>query len=177
MLSDVQGTEIRSAAEADRPAIRDITFAAYDEYRASMPPQGWEMYAANIARTLDSVDPADCIVAVREGRIIGSVLLSPANAPVYGAPGGQLAEYPEVRLLAVPPAERGHGIGQALMDECKRRSLAVGATHLALHTNQLMQAALHIYEKMGFERAPETDFRPAPNALVMGFRLRLEGES
>lgn len=157
--------EIRSAVEADRPAIHEVTFAAYDEYRAAIPPQGWEEYAANIASTLDSSIPNDCIVAVQDGRIIGSVLLIPAN--------GQPARYPEVRLLAVPPAQRGQGVGQALMDECKRRAVAGGATHLSLHTTHLMQAALRMYERMGFERSPETDFRPAPNFVVMGFRLRL----
>lgn len=158
----MQGVEIRSAVEADRPAIREVTFDAYDEYRDAIGPQGWEMYAANIASTLDSVDPGDCIVAVREGRVVGSVLLGRPNDA-----------YPEVRLLAVPPAERGRGIGQSLMDECKRRARAAGATHLSLHTTELMQTALRMYERMGFERTPETDFRPAPNFVVMGFRLEL----
>lgn len=129
------------------------------------------MYVANIASTLDSVDPADCIVAVQGGRVIGSVLLSTAHAPTYAGQTEQVG--PEVRLLAVPPSERGHGIGQALMEECKRRARATGATHLFLHTTQAMEAALHMYERMGFERTPETDFRPVPDLLVMGFRLNL----
>lgn len=165
----MQGVGIRSAVQADRPAIRDVTFAAYDEYRDALGPHAWELYAANIASTLESADPGDFIVAVRDGTIIGSVLLFPASRPS--------STYPEVRLLAVPPGERGYGIGQALMDECKRRALAAGATHLSLHTTVLMQAALRMYERMGFERTPETDFRPAPDFVVMGFRLRLTGES
>jgi GNAT superfamily N-acetyltransferase len=167
------GAEIRSAAEADRPAIREVTFAAYDEYRVSMPPEGWRMYAANISSTLDSVDPAHCILAVEKGRVVGSVLLTPANAQTYGSEAAHVAAYPEVRLLAVAPTERGHGVGQALMDECARRARAMGATHLSLHSFQSMKAALRMYERMGFQRTPETDFRPAPDWLVMGFRLSL----
>lgn len=167
------GAEIRSAVEPDRTAIREVTFAAYDEYRVSMPPEFWGMYAANISSTLDTFDPGSCIVAVEKGRIVGSVLLTPGNVQTYGVETAHVSADPEVRLLAVPPSERGRGIGQALMDECKLRALAMGATRLSLHTFESMRAALRMYERMGFQRAPETDFRPAPDWLVMGFKLSL----
>jgi hypothetical protein len=37
----------------------------------------------------------------------------------------------------------------------------------------LMQAAIRLYEDMGFARAPELDFSPAPGFTVKGYRLDL----
>jgi hypothetical protein len=37
-----------------------------------------------------------------------------------------------------------------------------------------MQVAVQMYERMGFVRAPEYDFRPGEAELVTAYRLRLE---
>ena len=37
----------------------------------------------------------------------------------------------------------------------------------------MMQTALRMYERMGFVRAPELDFHPAPGFIVKGYRLDL----
>jgi GNAT superfamily N-acetyltransferase len=82
-------------------------------------------------------------------------------------------DYPEVRLLAVVPAARGKGVGAALIDECARRARRAGATTLGLHTMDMMRAAVRMYERMGFVRAPDLDFTPAEGVLVKGYRLDL----
>jgi ribosomal protein S18 acetylase RimI-like enzyme len=78
-----------------------------------------------------------------------------------------------VRLLAVAPEARGTGVGRALMGECVRRARAMGATELGLHTSVSMRAAMQLYERMGFVRAPEFDFQPPGAELVEAYRLRL----
>jgi hypothetical protein len=37
----------------------------------------------------------------------------------------------------------------------------------------MMQTAMRLYERMGFVRAPELDFQPAPATTVKGYRLDL----
>jgi hypothetical protein len=37
-----------------------------------------------------------------------------------------------------------------------------------------MDVAMRLYERMGFVRAPELDFRPAPQVTVKGYRLALD---
>ncbi len=81
--------------------------------------------------------------------------------------------WPEVRLLAVAPAARSQGIGAALMQECVRRARRAGTGALSLHTTDLMRTAMGMYERIGFVRAPELDFHPAPGVTVKGFRLDL----
>jgi len=165
---------IRDAHDADREAIRTITVAAYAEYAAEMMELHWQAYQGNILFTLDEVAPAEQLVAEIDGSIVGTVLLYPPRR--FDLPDGTSLEmpWPEVRLLAVPPAGRGHGVGAALMRECVRRARASGATSLGLHTTPMMRAAMRMYERMGFVRAPEIDFHPMPGLTISGYRLVLE---
>jgi hypothetical protein len=47
------------------------------------------------------------------------------------------------------------------MKERVRRVRQTKSVELVLHTTDMMQAARHMYERMGLVRAPEVDFRPA----------------
>src|SRR5437879_11273488 len=165
---------IRAAWPADAEAIRDLTLAAYREYASPLGAAYWNAYRDNIATTLADVGAAEQIVAERDGRLVGAVLLYPAGAFTAardGAEGGIAA--PEVRLLAVAPDARGGGIGARLMQECIRRARDAGATALTLHTTDMMRAAVRLYQRLGFAAAPELDFHPAPGLTVRGYRLQL----
>jgi len=169
------GIAIRDARAADRAAIEAVTLAAYEQYAVTLGAPRWGMYRQNIVTTLASVKPATQIVAEKEGALVGSVLLYPAGGAM-GEPGGGKAmtlSWPEVRLLAVAPAARGSGAGRRLMEECIRRARAAGATALTLHTTDMMRVAMQLYERMGFERAPDLDFSPAPGITVKGYKLAL----
>ena len=165
---------IRDAHPSDRYAIRDVTLSAYNQYAALMPSH-WEGYRQDILATLADVKPAEQVVAEQDGVIVGAVLLYPAGT-VFSAPEGVsiILAWPEVRLLAVAPAARGQGIGAALMLECVRRARQAGAAILTLHTTDIMQVAMRMYERMGFVRAPEFDFHVDKDLTVKGYRLNLD---
>jgi GNAT superfamily N-acetyltransferase len=169
----VDGLRIRDARSDDRDAIEAVTLAAYEQYAALMPAH-WEGYRQNILATLAAAQPDAQIVAEEEGRIVGTVLLYPAGTVMAGFGGESitLAE-PEVRLLAVAPEARGLGVGVALMNECIRRARQSGAAALTLHTTDIMQAAMRLYARLGFRRAPELDL-PVPGETIKGYRLGLE---
>jgi len=150
---------IRDARAADRAAIEAVTLAAYEQYATVLAAPLWEAYRQNIVTTLTSVTPATQIVAEKEGALGGGKATTLA--------------WPEVRLLAVTPAARGSGAGRRLMEECIRRGRAAGATALTLHTTDMMRVAMQLYERMGFERAPDLDFSPAPGITVKGYKLAL----
>jgi GNAT superfamily N-acetyltransferase len=133
----------------------------------------WEGYRRNIEASLADVGSAEQLVAERDGAIVGTVLLYPPRRMELPRGGWLEMPWPEVRLLAVAPAERGRGVGAALMQECVRRVRRAGGRVLSLHTTDRMKAALRMYERMGFVRAPEIDFQPMPGTTVMGFRLDL----
>lgn len=164
---------IRDARPDDQDAIRDVTLAAYHEYAARMPAH-WELYRQNILATLADVKPAEQLVTEHDGALAGTVLLYPPRrmGRAQDEPAIHM-RWPEVRLLAVAPSARGRGLGAALMQECVRRARQSGAGALGLHTTDMMQTALRMYERMGFVRAPELDFHPAPGFIVKGYRLDL----
>jgi predicted N-acetyltransferase YhbS len=164
---------IRDARPEDRDAILDVTLAAYQEYAARMPGF-WEGYRQNIVAAVSDAGEAEQLVAEDGGAIVGTVLLYPPRRMRISQRESLDMPWPEVRLLAVAPGARGRGVGAALMRECVRRVRLANGTTLSLHTTDLMQTAMRMYERMGFVRAPELDFHPAPGVTVKGYRLDLE---
>src|SRR5258707_3114955 len=164
---------MRDARAEDQAAIREVTLAAYQEYAAVMPPGAWERYRDSFLETLADVKPAGQIVAEQGGTIVGTVLLYPAGMAVT-PPGGATFTLPSpgIRLLAVAPAARGQGIGAALVRECMRRARQAGAGAVTLHTTDMMQVAMGLYERMGFVRTTELDFEPLPGFKIKGYRYR-----
>ena len=65
----------------------------------------------------------------------------------------------------------------ALMEECVRRASLMGATQLGLHTMEVMQSAMRMYERMGFVHTPALDFRPTEGILVKGYCRHLDKKS
>jgi GNAT superfamily N-acetyltransferase len=163
---------VRTARDDERDAIRALTVASYAEYAGVMTPDGWSGLEQAMTKALASNEPVERIVAEDEGAIIGSVLLYPASSSAYGETVAAVSA-PEVRLLSVAPAGRGRGVARALMEECVQRARRAGATELGIHTSRSMLVAKRMYERMGFVRAPDRDFRPPGAELVEGYRLPL----
>ncbi|MCJ8518355.1 DNA-binding MarR family transcriptional regulator/GNAT superfamily N-acetyltransferase [Pseudorhizobium tarimense] len=78
-------------------------------------------------------------IAEQDGGRVGSVLLADG--------GGDTAK---LRLLYLDPQVRGQGLGRRLVEECIRFATAAGYKTLSLWTNDMLTAAIHIYEKAGF---------------------------
>jgi GNAT superfamily N-acetyltransferase len=165
--------QLRDASTADRDAIQSVTLAAYEQY-APILGEMWQLYRANILETLADVKSVEQIVAESQDGIVGSVMLFPSGTQVR-APDGRLVtrSLPEIRLLAVVPSARNQGIGLLLTQECIRRARQTGAAAITLHTNDMMNVAIQMYERMGFARDPKRDVHPVPNVTVKGYRLDL----
>jgi predicted N-acetyltransferase YhbS len=174
-MTDPGEVRIRDAYPDERPAIRHLTLEAYGEFAETMEPDAWKALRAAVLDAVESEQPADRIVAERDGLLVGSVMLFRQPSRAYGeattGPG-----WPELRVLAVAPDERGTGVGRALVEECVRRARRAGASELGLHTSRSLRDAIRLYEAMGFVRAPEHDFRPPGAELVTAYRLPLAGE-
>jgi GNAT superfamily N-acetyltransferase len=168
---DADGLVVRDARPDERGAIRALTLQAYEQYATIMEPDAWAGLSGAIRSALE-VEDAERIVAERDGRLLGSVMLFPPASDAYRGKTGP-ARWPELRLLAVAPGARGQGIGEALVEECVRRARRMGASELGLHTSRSMAAAMRMYHRMGFVRAFDHDFQPPGAELVEGYRLPL----
>ncbi len=168
-----EDVRLRDARAEDRAAVAAVTLRAYGEYAETMEPVAWAGLEGAVRAAL-ARDEAGVqrIVAERGGEIVGSVMLYPSQAQAYGDLA-DAASWPELRLLAVAPSARGHGVGKALVMECVRRARESGAVELGLHTSRSMQVALGMYERMGFVRAPAHDFQPPGGEHVTAYRLPL----
>jgi len=160
----------RSPAEIEAAGL--VTRAAYAEF--APPPgtvrPGWSAYeaeqadAAGRARDgvlLVAVDPALTVVGT------ATLYLEPAPGSEHWRPDDAV-----LRLLAVLPAVRRHGLGSALLRECVRRARAAGRGRLALYTVARMAAAAALYEGAGFVREPEAD-RPLESVTLLAYALDL----
>jgi predicted N-acetyltransferase YhbS len=167
---------IRDARPDEHDAIAALTLAAYAEYASIMTPTAW----AGLADALRSAlarEGTERVVAEMGGAVVGSVMLFPPEADAYGGIVGDERPTdgagPEIRLLAVSRDGRQRGVGEALVSECVRRARAQGASEVGLHTSRSMRAAMRLYGRLGFVRAPERDFEPEGGEIVEGYRLPL----
>jgi len=171
-------TSIRPAQPSEIEAARSVLNAAYSQYKAMFPAENWDPYLADILDIEGRSEVSELLIAERRGAIVGCVSLYPPGAPM-SYPSDEFSEHwprewAAIRLLAVDPSARGEGIGRALTRVCIERSVTAGAPAIGLHTTKEMAVAQSMYERMGFERAPEYDFRPGPTILVEGYRLVLK---
>ncbi|MFD1174921.1 GNAT family N-acetyltransferase [Paenibacillus puldeungensis] len=172
-MNAVQEVIIREARSEEREAIAKLILEAYQQYAFEMPRPRWEEYRDAIRNSVFGNAPYARIVAELGGEIVGSVQLFLSSEAAYGKPEMGI-DSPIIRLLAVSPYTRGRGIAKLLIQEAARKSVRLGATTLNLHTSDMMAAAVKLYEKLGFERAYETDTTNG-ETLVKGYRIELPG--
>ena len=159
--------EIRDVREAEVPAALAVTKASYSEFRDGSSDEFWDKYMTNIEEAIMRAPATERIAAFLNGELVGSVLLCHRSF---------VGDDPEIRLLAVLPAFRRHGIARQLTDECERRVRRMGKPRVVLHTTHLMSIARAWYERSGYSRLEAIDFSPVPGFLVMGFAKDLTRE-
>jgi ribosomal protein S18 acetylase RimI-like enzyme len=152
---------IRDAAPEELDDIEALVKEAYREFRPQFPEKVWQAWMDNVSETVRA--PAGMLLVAMAGGIIQGVIKFYPEASQSGMghwPPGVAA----IRILAVSPPARGQGYGTRLAAECLRRAKAMQISTIFLFTGEFMDAARHIYEKLGFRRAPELDPQPGPIA-------------
>lgn len=163
---------VRHAEERDRNAIKDVLQASYQQYELTLSKERWEQYKANIVESVDSPTTKARLVAELDGEIVGIVFLYESAETAYGAPQLDIHN-PILRLLGVSPKARGLGVATELIRSSARLSLEWGAETIHLHTSDVMDSAVRLYERLGFERAYDKEFNNG-EILVKSYRLQLK---
>lgn len=113
----------------------------------------------------------EVFVAEGERGLAGVVVLFGPEAPARVVAGAGEAE---LSRLAVAAAERGRGIGRALVALCERRARAAGWPAIALWSRAGQVEAHRLYESMGYRRISERDSVDATGLERLAFRLELD---
>lgn len=90
--------------------------------------------------------PTNTLLVARDeqGAIVGTLTLM-----ILITPG---ATFGFVEDVVVDVAARGHGIGEALVRECLRLAAEQGARRIELHSGDHRQAAIRLYQRVGFKK-------------------------
>ena len=138
--------QIREYLPSDALCVNDLAVQAFEQFKDAYTD--WPVFRSKIANMSALAEEGEIIVAERDGRIVGAVAYIGS-----GKPKAEFfrAEWPIMRMLVVAPEARGQGIGRALAQECLGRAKRDGASVFALHTSELMQVALPMYQRMGFK--------------------------
>ncbi|MFZ3471554.1 N-acetyltransferase family protein [Streptomyces sp. 4.24] len=145
---------IRPAVEADLPAI--VAMLADDALGAAREsPDDLTPYAEALKLLVD--DPRQhVVVAVREGRVVGTLQLT--IVPGLSRKGSTRSIIEGVRVHA---DERGSGLGTRFVEWAVERSRAEGCTLVQLTSDVTRTDAHRFYERLGF------------TASHVGFKLQL----
>jgi GNAT superfamily N-acetyltransferase len=165
--------EIRQARAEELAEIGRLTGEVYvgEGYVATS-----DSYVEELADTVRRAAEAEVWVAVDDpdasgdgpGRLLGTVTFCPVGSPYREI--GRDGEG-EFRMLAVDRLARGRGAGLALVQRCLDRSRELGYSGVRMSTMDRMTAAHRVYERLGFTRAPEDDWQPAPGVNLLAYAL------
>ena len=158
--------DVREATEQEFREAGRVTAEAYREF-IRPGDVDWERYLRRIADVAERADRTTILVAVEDGRVLGSLTLElegrvrdeddEEHRPLE--PGEA-----HIRMLGVDPAARARGVARALMAASEERARAAGKTHMTLNTTARMEAAQQMYERLGYER---TEDRVFPDGFVL----------
>jgi ribosomal protein S18 acetylase RimI-like enzyme len=148
-----------------------VTALAYREF-VGPGDAGWERYLGEIADVAGRVDRSVVLVAVEDGRILGSATLEIDDR--IEAEGRPLEpDEVSLRMLGVDPDVRGRGVARALIAASFDEARSRGKRRMTLHTTNRMTAAQSMYETLGFDRLPDRVF---PDGFVLLTYERAIGE-
>jgi ribosomal protein S18 acetylase RimI-like enzyme len=164
---------VREAHEDELVQIGEVTAEVYDGESLAGPEY---VKVLRDARARWASPATTLLVAMDDGTddILGTVVLAEPGSPWQDLGDGEEVEF---RMLATLPSARGRGVGETLVRACIDRARAAGAPRLVLSTGPEMKAAHRLYERLGFVRMPERDWRPRPEMkeLLRAYMLHLQG--
>jgi ribosomal protein S18 acetylase RimI-like enzyme len=157
--------EIREAAPEEYAEAGRVTAEAYREF-VRPEDDDWERYLVRIADVEARAGQTTIMVAVEDGRVLGSLTLELDGRVRDGDDEHRPLDPGEahIRMLGVDPASRARGVARALMEGSEARARDAGKTFMTLHTTQRMQAAQAMYERLGYERQADRVF---PDGFVL----------
>ena len=156
-VAEIRPDQVEAVAELTAGVYRGEGFSSAD-------------YEPQLRDVASRAKTATVLVAELDGELVGAVTVATR--------GGEWAEQSVpgeavIRMLAVAPAARGSGAGEALVRACLEAARADGCTLVRLSSQEDMNAAHRLYERLGFVRTPSFDWYPVPGLFLRTYALPL----
>lgn len=152
----------RSAGIDDIEQLKQLGIISYGQYAPSLTADNLEKMRTNFGKTemwAELLSIAHGFVCVHDDAIVGMAFIVPNGNPWDIFSGDEAY----IRLVGVHPQHQGRGIARELTGKCIAYAQATGETGILLHTSEVMHAARHLYESLGFtivqEIAPRLGMR------------------
>jgi len=127
--------------------VRSITPELVESFARLLPQQSRGARHPTAQQLAAVVEvPTNTLLIARDdaGAIVGTLTLM-----LLVTPG---ATFGFVEDVVVDVESRGHGIGEALVRECLRLGAEQGAERIELHSANFRQAAIRLYQRVGFKK-------------------------
>lgn len=138
------GWTIRPITDADAPAVAAVIRAVMPEFGASGPGFALHDPEVDFMPRAYAAARSTYFVLLHDGAVRGGA----GVAPLAGAADDTC----ELRKMYLLPEARGIGAGHALMRRCLDAARGFGFRQCYLETLAGMDAAMHLYERHGFQR-------------------------
>lgn len=133
---------IRPIQQQDNQRIAEIIRGALEDFNANKPGTVYFDPTTDDLYSLFQAENAYYYIAFLDGEMVGGCGIFPTK----NLPKG----YIELVKIYVHRSARKHGIGKKLMEQCATQAKEMGYTHLYLESLPELNAAIGMYEKMGF---------------------------
>jgi len=157
-------------ADDDLHALTALLHKAY----AALAAQGWNFTAADqsVAVTAKRVAAGGCLVAEREGRLLGTVNMRGPYRPEQDAwclntPWYLREDTAILSQFAVDPDCQGQGLGERLMDAAEAWATERGFAHVALDTASPAEHLRQRYLKRGYRQVAEVQWEGKSYSSVL----------
>ncbi|MBE9463999.1 GNAT family N-acetyltransferase [Dyadobacter subterraneus] len=149
---------IKEANHSDLHELRNLGLISFGQFKDILTPENWEKLRKSLADEntyLNLLNQSKAFIYLSDKKIVGVAYFIANGNPteIY------LPDWCYVRMVGVHPDFSGRGIGRKLMQHCITHAKKTGEKTIALHTSEFMDAARHIYEKLGFIRLREIEPR------------------
>jgi GNAT superfamily N-acetyltransferase len=135
--------QIRQATPEDAAAVADVLHLSFIEFRPLYTPEGFAATTPNAEQILTRLQEGPCWVALQGNYVLGTVAAIMKGESLY------------IRGMAVVPVARGLGAGKRLLETVERYASVAACNRMFLSTTPFLSAAIHLYERFGFQRTSE----------------------
>ena len=148
----------RIAETGDSKQLQELGLLSYGQFFPLLSNEAKEKFETNLKdekKVIELLNTSTCFICLSDEKIVGMAYILLSGNPWDMYP----ADWSYIRMVGVNPSYSGKGIGKKLTAMCVDFAKSNNEKIIALHTSEMMNAARHIYESLGFKIVRELEPR------------------